>query len=407
MQKIVLINCFYGEFPWYFKFFIKTCYTNPTINFLIFSDNNYIGDLPENVKIISFSLEDFNELASKKLNLKVAVTAPYKLCDFKPAYGIIFSDYIFDYDFWGMCDLDIILGRVREFMTDEILDEYDVISTRHDFLTGWFMLFRNSKQINELFLKSDDHRKVFTTETHYCFDECNFKHLELEDQQVSILELPCEIDSMEHVVQRESSKGNIKVFYDLVMVDGHCGKIKWNNGVLTYDNNFEILLYHLIRYKANSYSKKAIWENIPNLFYIDKYVFRNKNIFSISGLWQYLYYNKLKLLFSKNMNLSKFYISNIFRKNTPIIFQNGVYKNQQGSDCIWLKENKLSFYKPKDIYNSLIMSKFSNNIYYMKNYKWLQCKYFSLNNNEASIIEIVQRDGSISSYKLKSININD
>ncbi|MEO8239623.1 MAG: DUF6625 family protein [Flavobacterium sp.] len=404
MRKIALINSFFGEFPWYFKFFIKSCTTNPTIDFIIFSDNKYNGDLPKNVKIIAFTMADFNELASKKLNIKTAVTTPYKLCDFKPAYGIIFSDYLMDYDFWGMCDLDIILGRVREFMTSDILNQYDVISTRHDFLTGWFMLFRNTKEINQLFMKSIDYVKVFTSEAHYCFDECNFKHLELEDQDVSILDIPCEIDSMEHVIQRELKQGNINVFYDLIMVDGLCGKMKWDKGILTYDSNFEILLYHLIRYKANKYSSKPIWKTIPDLFYIDKYVFRKKAALSIKGFCNYFYFNKFNLFVSRIVHLSRFFVSHIFRDTIKVSFQSGIYKNQQGQDCICIIGNKLYFHEQESVTNALVPSRFKKDIYYIKKYLSLECRYFYSKNDESPKIQLIQIDGSISNYKLKNIN---
>jgi hypothetical protein len=35
--------------------------------------------------------------------------------------------------------------------TDELLGEYDIISARHDYLTGCFALYRNNDMIQELF----------------------------------------------------------------------------------------------------------------------------------------------------------------------------------------------------------------------------------------------------------------
>jgi len=51
---------------------------------------------------------------------------------------------------------------IRAFMTDELLNEYDVISARHDYLTGCFALYRNQPYFRELFKQSKDYRKVFT-----------------------------------------------------------------------------------------------------------------------------------------------------------------------------------------------------------------------------------------------------
>jgi len=32
-------------------------------------------------------------MASRKLGFKVTINNPYKLCDFKPAYGLFFEEY--------------------------------------------------------------------------------------------------------------------------------------------------------------------------------------------------------------------------------------------------------------------------------------------------------------------------
>lgn len=169
-KKILFITCYFGNFPWYFPLFLKSCEYNLSIDFIIYSDDNWNGGLPQNVKIIRFSLNKFNQLATEKLGFEISIKKPYKLCDFKPAYGVIFQDDIKHYDFWGITDLDIVFGRIREFMSVEILEKFELISVRHDYPTGYFMLFKNNKKVNHLFTKSKDFKKVFTTDIHYCFD---------------------------------------------------------------------------------------------------------------------------------------------------------------------------------------------------------------------------------------------
>ena len=202
MQKILLITCYFGKFPWYFGLFLKSCRYNPTVDFIIFSDCVVPDHLPENVEIVPFTLKEFNLLATEKLGFEVNIISAYKLCDFKPAYGVIFSEYTKTYNFWGMTDIDIVFGRIREFMTDDLLNAYDVISVRNDYPTGSFMLFKNSNKSNTLFMKSKDYKKVFMTNTHYCFDECNFRHRLLQEGE-DIFAVDCEIESMHHVIKKE------------------------------------------------------------------------------------------------------------------------------------------------------------------------------------------------------------
>ena len=45
--------------------------------------------------------------------MQVTLDRPYKLCDFKPAYGFIFGEYLKEYDYWGHCDIDIVWGDLR------------------------------------------------------------------------------------------------------------------------------------------------------------------------------------------------------------------------------------------------------------------------------------------------------
>lgn len=407
IQSIVLINCYFGKFPWYFPFFIKSCSTNPTVNFVIFSDAIYTAELPKNVKIISFSLATFNQLATEKLGFKVVLKNAYKLCDFKPAYGVIFSDYLAKYDFWGMCDIDIILGRIREFITDEMLDTFDIINTRHDYLTGSFMLFRNDDVANNLFAKSKDYKKVFESNKHYCFDECNFKHAYIENE-MNIFDVDCEIESMEHVIRKEMESERIKVFYDFLVIDGLSGKLKWDNGILGYDNKFEILLYHLIQYKSNILAQKEFWSKIPEVFFIDKYTFRKKSKKSIVGVSIYIYYNYIKPLVSKTIQILDCLLSAYIFPKMILNIDTGLYKNKLGHNSIEIKkdENGKIIFTDIDIEainskNSIFQSKFNKNTFYKKGVIYEKFKKNQSIFNKTTNIYKNQLDGSFTNFEIQ------
>lgn len=257
-KSIALVICYFGKVPWYFNYFIHSCKYNPSVDFfLITDDSGYENGLPENVKFLYMTLNEVSELASDKLSFKVNVEHPYKLCDFKPAYGFIFSDILKDYDFWGYCDLDVIFGNICEFMTEDLLDNHDVISVRSDWLTGCFLLFKNTLKVNTLFFHSKDYQKVFTARKHYCFDETNFKHTEFTDG-ITYDEIESEIESMTHVVKKMEAKNYIKPYFDLHIIEGGSfGKLLWDDGKLIYKNRFEVLLYHLIDFKRHYFPEKT------------------------------------------------------------------------------------------------------------------------------------------------------
>jgi hypothetical protein len=265
--KIVIITCWYGKYPWYLPYFLHSCSFNEDVDYIIITDNKQpvIGK-PLNVEIIYKSLEDVKTTASVKLGFKVSFDNPYKLCDFKPAYGFLFPELIKGYDFWGQSDLDIICGDIRGFITNEMLTYYDFISLRHDYTTGCFALYRNNKKMNTFFMRSKDYKKVFTNAEHFCFDECNFVWDELT-AGVSIFDLKTEIESFTHIVKAAELSGEIKVHFDFILMEGKTGRVVFDNGKIIYKNQFEAVLYHLFWLKK-LYTPKKISNRIPDKYYI-------------------------------------------------------------------------------------------------------------------------------------------
>jgi hypothetical protein len=283
MQKIAILTCWYGTYPWYLPYFIHSCTYNPTIDFIIITDNKEpIPNKPVNVKIVYKTLDDIKTRASKKLSFAVNIDYPYKLCDFKPVYGFLFPEIIKSYNFWGHGDLDVVYGNIRNFMTDEILNNYDIISSRHDYITGTFCLFRNIRQMNTLFMQSRDYKKVFSCPQNFCFDECNFLFGELQNG-ASIFDYPDNIQSMTYVVKKADLKGKLKAFFDFIIVEGTPGKIKWDKGKIIYKDLYEAMFYHLIKFKTECKRPKVL-NPIPDTFYFTpKKIMTNKKI-EISSL---------------------------------------------------------------------------------------------------------------------------
>lgn len=333
MKKTVLINIFFGEFPWYMNLFLKSCSSNPDFSFFIFTDNESTSTV-KNVRFIPFTLEQFNNIASKKLNFTVNVRAPYKLCDFKPAYGLIFSEYIQDFDYWGCTDLDLVFGNIGAFMTEQLLSAFHVVCVRHDYPTGPFMIFKNIDYINSLFTKSKDYKKVFQSSKHFCFDECNFQHSYLEAGG-NILDAATEIESFHHVLTKEQLNSNLKVHFDFLIIEGLPGRLYWSEGILTYRDQFEVLFYHLIIYKVSKYTLKPDWESVPNRFYIDKYIIRKDNFTSlIRKMWQ----NLIVYIYKTIHNFDKILSADIFKiKFTHTISGDFVLGNQH----VIIRENEI------------------------------------------------------------------
>lgn len=266
-KSIAILICYLGKLPWYFDYFIHSCKYNPSVDFIMVTDDTgYSKPVSSNIRFVYKSLAEINKLATEKLGLPVQITNGYKLCDFKPTYGILFSEILQGYDFWGHGDIDMIFGNIRDFITDEILRMNDLISVRHDFLTGQFLLFRNNEKMNSLFTLSKDYRKVLCSEKHYCFDETNFQWQGFTEGR-AYHEIPSEVESMTHLIKRLGQEKYLKVHFDFLIIEGLPGKLKWERGKLTYRSKYEILLYHMVRFKNVCHPKKSV-KALPDAFTI-------------------------------------------------------------------------------------------------------------------------------------------
>ena len=130
------------------------------------------------------TLKDIKERIQRLFDFPIELSAPYKLCDYKPVYGNAFSDYFEGYDFWGYADLDLVFGNIRSFLTDDVLNVYDKI-----YHQGHLSLYRNCNQMNNLYLRvlprgmAFDYRFVYTTKHPCFFDEhCGIERIAKYDK---------------------------------------------------------------------------------------------------------------------------------------------------------------------------------------------------------------------------------
>lgn len=168
-NKVCFICCYFGKLPNYFPFWLKSAERNPEFNWLLFTDDRTEYLYPQNVHVVYLSFNDLVFNIKKKLGNHIRISDPYKLCDFRVAYGDIFSEYLKSYTHWGHCDLDLIWGDLSRFITDKELDAYDRL-----FQYGHCSIYRNTKEINRLYqvaFSGLDSFVVFRAPYHFGFDE--------------------------------------------------------------------------------------------------------------------------------------------------------------------------------------------------------------------------------------------
>lgn len=305
MYSICYIIPYFGKLPLNFQLWLNSCEKNPTIDWMIFTNDTTKYNIPNNVHMKYCEFEKIQELIQKNYDFEIKIDKYWCLSLFKPAYGEIFQEYLKEYDFWGHCDVDLIWGNIRKFVTNEILDKYEKIGFQ-----GHSTLYKNMKEVNERYKTvipgKTSYIDVFSGRIIESFDEkgmediynylqipyykdINFAHLSIRHHSFWLYYLP----------EKDDYKNRRQIF-------------TWENGNLTRmyleDNaicNEEYMYIHFftrpMKYKAtgNEIEKKyVIYPDIVDVKpekitvkYIKKKGYCSKVAFYIKSL----YYNRHKL----------------------------------------------------------------------------------------------------------------
>lgn len=273
--QIAIIIPYFGKWPVYLGAFLDTAAKQRSIDFHFITDlDASFGKVPPNVFIHRQSIVDMYAFASVKINLNIQSQSFRKLCDLKPAYGLIFEDIIDSYDFWGYGDIDLIYGRL-DFFLAPLLASYDIISFREEWLSGSFCIFRVNNETKTLFMKSSRWKEYLLTDRHIAFDEnCGIYAQTANKGPDALLEFGA-LESFSQIVRQEELKGKFRVYRKKIIAESipvgcylECagGRIHDNTGV-------EHAYYHYITEKRSAGFSYPRWRTLPETFFIDRYGF--------------------------------------------------------------------------------------------------------------------------------------
>jgi hypothetical protein len=246
-NEVVLIVPYFGKLPDYFNTFLKSI-ANKNFDLLFFSDAEKPDKLPANVYWHSSHLKTIRELIKTKIDTPVTINFGYKLCDLRPAFGLIFADYISAYTFWGSIDLDVCMGNFNKFLNKKFLETVDIFSGIKEYVSGSFFLVRNNAHCNNLFKKSKDWKKVFSTEQYLGFDECGGQFYKQLKAGKTFKELNTPIESFTEVLFKQPANETRLAFNNLI-AEHRYGVTKVDKNKITYGDD-EYLTVHYIYYKT-------------------------------------------------------------------------------------------------------------------------------------------------------------
>lgn len=138
---------------------------------IVFTDDQTIRNWPDNVLRVFMTFDELKELIQSKFDFEIKIIEPHKLCDYKPAYGYIFEEYLEEADYWGHCDIDTILGNLDFFLHDLLKCNYAKL-----FCLGHMELYKNTYENNRIFMRPIGERYLykesFSSSRTTVFDEC-------------------------------------------------------------------------------------------------------------------------------------------------------------------------------------------------------------------------------------------
>ncbi|MCD7873347.1 MAG: hypothetical protein LUG21_08755 [Clostridiales bacterium] len=145
MKTIGIIVPYFGKLPDFYKAWKVTAMKNSSIDFHLVTDSD--SEVSENnIFVHKISFSEMKKLIQRNFDFNAELSHSYKLCDYKPAFGEIFKDIASGYDFWGYCDVDMLLGNIRNWLSDEILEKYERF-----FFLGHISIYKNCEKINSLY----------------------------------------------------------------------------------------------------------------------------------------------------------------------------------------------------------------------------------------------------------------
>lgn len=299
----VMLMPYFGKWPDYIWLFLEGCRRNPSFSFLFLTDCPPV-DAPPNVRFVATTIAAVRQRAEAALGTNVALERPYKLCELKPAYGLIFAEHTAGYDFWGFGDIDCVYGNLGRYASQEVLSRVDIFCCRKEYVSGVFTLVRNNELMNRLFMRSLDWRRAFGSSKYVGFDECSGVISALIAGE-DIKNCRTEMETMTHVVFDAIASGEVRGYFETVAVeDIHAKTYLAPTGVV--QNYTSWMLVHFVIAKRRWYFSFPKWDGIPERYTITRHGFwreDERTVFAKIAAWPWR--KAMNSLFGKVSNRAK------------------------------------------------------------------------------------------------------
>lgn len=264
MNKLCFIVPYFGKWPFWFDFYLRSCAENPCIDWVFYTDCGVPENVPVNVRFVEISFNEYCFFVSGRLGVSFFPISAYKLCDIKPALGFIHEEDLRGYENWGFGDIDVVYGDLGGYLTDSMLSTYGLISTHARRVSGHLCVMQNTQRWREAFMSVSSWREQFESIEHLAFDERAFTKLFVKHKNwpVWASNIATGLNPWRRrtdFTEQFSSPGGA--------VDWRGGGRKfperwiWSDGELTCDiDDFKYPYFHFIHWKGAQWAQRSVEE---------------------------------------------------------------------------------------------------------------------------------------------------
>lgn len=125
--------------------------------------------------LLDTDLDGFKKRVQEKLRINCPVTrGSSKVWDYRCTLGLLYEEELKGYDYWGTCDFDVVFGDVGKWFPDAEISTLDVWSNHHNYVCGFWTLYKNQRDVNNLFTNYPHWKEILSDKEVYGWVEMQY-----------------------------------------------------------------------------------------------------------------------------------------------------------------------------------------------------------------------------------------
>jgi uncharacterized protein DUF6625 len=173
-RKALLILPYFGSFGPWVPLYLHSLAKQSTLDLLLLTDAPP-PPLPPQVRRVEMTFDQLRERAAARLSTPVSLHRTRNICDLRPAYGLIFEEFVRGYEYWGFGDEDVLYGDVDGILGPHLDGTVDIVSPGMNGKSGHLTLVRNAPRTNELAMRDPAFKEVLVSREHWAYDETSWR----------------------------------------------------------------------------------------------------------------------------------------------------------------------------------------------------------------------------------------